>query len=312
MWYGRRMLRPEEIIDNLPVRQRHGFRALHAKGRLYKATFRPSREAAEMTSAAHMHEQAVEATVRLSNGSSDPDSRDNRLDLRGLAVTFWLPDGRRTDIVCQTAPYFPTRSPDVFLEFLRLSVPGPSQPVRLLAFGAAHPRAVRALLALRPATTPPVSYATCRYHGIHAFCWIGRNGREHYVRYSWRPDAGVATLWPWEAWRKGPDYLQEDMADRLRRGRTVVFTLELQVVPRDKAHDPMAVPQRGPTVSAGVLEITGLTDGDGLCGDTLVFDPMRVIDGIEPSYDPILHFRRKVYEVSASRRGASNRCPGQP
>ena len=38
--------------------------------------------------------------------------------------------------------------------------------------------------------------------------------------------------------------------------------------------------------------------------DIHVFDPMRVCDGIEPSDDPILHFRRKAYDVSARGRWA--------
>ena len=33
-------------------------------------------------------------------------------------------------------------------------------------------------------------------------------------------------------------------------------------------------------------------------GDIRVFDPMRICDGIEPSDDPILRFRPKVYDVS--------------
>ena len=34
----------------------------------------------------------------------------------------------------------------------------------------------------------------------------------------------------------------------------------------------------------------------------LVFDPTRVVDGIELSEDPILRFRRHAYAVSVERR----------
>jgi hypothetical protein len=36
--------------------------------------------------------------------------------------------------------------------------------------------------------------------------------------------------------------------------------------------------------------------------DIRVFDPMRLCEGIEPSADPILAFRPKVYDVSARGR----------
>jgi catalase len=34
-------------------------------------------------------------------------------------------------------------------------------------------------------------------------------------------------------------------------------------------------------------------------------DPMRLVDGIEPSGDPVLHYRPPVYDLSYSRRTAS-------
>ena len=34
----------------------------------------------------------------------------------------------------------------------------------------------------------------------------------------------------------------------------------------------------------------------------LVFDPVRVVDGIELTEDPILRFRHKAYAVSVERR----------
>ena len=38
--------------------------------------------------------------------------------------------------------------------------------------------------------------------------------------------------------------------------------------------------------------------------EPLVFDPMRLTDGIEPSDDPILAARPKAYSVSIERRCA--------
>jgi catalase len=38
----------------------------------------------------------------------------------------------------------------------------------------------------------------------------------------------------------------------------------------------------------------------------MIFDPMRLVDGIEPSDDPILQARPGAYSVSYRRRTASS------
>jgi catalase len=50
---------------------------------------------------------------------------------------------------------------------------------------------------------------------------------------------------------------------------------------------------------AGRLTLTEFTGRD--C-EPMIFDPGRVIDGIERSDDPILHARSDAYSVSFSRR----------
>jgi Catalase len=119
--YGLPMITPEQAVDAVNERfGRHpGYRALHAKGILCKGTFRATPEAASLTRAAHMQGGSAAVTVRLSNGSGDPRSPDYAPDVRGLATKFYLPDGSRTDIVAQTAPRFPARTPEGFIEFVR-------------------------------------------------------------------------------------------------------------------------------------------------------------------------------------------------
>src|SRR4051794_2160624 len=125
--YGLRGVSPEHAVDAANERfGRHaGRRALHAKGTLGKGTFTATPPAAAMTRAAHMRGEPVPATVRFSNGAGDPDEPDYVPDVRGLAVKLYLPDGARTDIVAQTAPRFPVRTPEAFVEFMRAMAPGP-------------------------------------------------------------------------------------------------------------------------------------------------------------------------------------------
>jgi catalase len=293
---------PEQATDaaNYVYGRHPGYRALHAKGTLLKGTFRATPEAAELTRAVHMQGQPVPVTARVSNGAGNPRIPDYAPDVRGLAVKFYLPDGSRTDIVAQTAPKFPVRTPKGFVELLRAGKPGLALAWQLPLFLARYPEAIPRLPANVAALRPPVSYATCNYYAIHAYRFIDGDGVLRYVRYTFRPDAEDKRLSPLTARRRGRDYLQED----IRRRLPVRFALELQLAELgDSVDDPTADwPRERRRVNAGTLELTALDTERESGDDVLVFDPSRVTSGIELSDDPILRFRPAAYSESIARR----------
>ena len=296
---------PEQAIDaaNQAFGRHPGSRALHAKGTLWKGTFTATPEAAQLTRAGHMQGAEIPVTVRISNGSGDPDDPDYAPDARGLATKFYLPDGSRADIVAVSSPRFPTSTPDGFVELLEAQSAGAAAALKLPLFFARNPSALRGLPANAPTLLPPSSYATIPYYGIHAFKWIDSSGAERYVRYTWEPQEKGPRLSPRAAKRRGRDYLQEDLRERVARA-PIRFDLEVQVAePGDPVNDPSAAwPKSRRSVRAGTLQITELETGREKEGDVLVFDPTRVTDGIELSDDPVLSFRNKAYSVSVARR----------
>src|SRR5439155_23744953 len=102
---------------------------------------------------------------------------------------------------------------------------------------------------------------------------------------------------------RGRDYLREELAERLGEG-PVAFELLLQVAAEeDPLEDPTSPwPDDRDLVLGGRLEITELVDDPEGAGHIDVFDPTRVVDGIELSDDPVLHARRAAYSVSAYKR----------
>jgi catalase len=297
----------DEAVDSLhETYGRHeGYRAVHSKGTVCKGTFTAAPEAARLTRAAHMQGEPVPVTTRFSNGAGDPATPDFVQDGRGMATKFYLGDGSRTDIVALNLPCFFVRTPEDFVKFTRASKrlpvinqPGPRFGLYLLTHREAL-RAVRAFLALKP----PASYARVRYNGLHAFRWVDADGGERYVRYSWLPEAGEATITTGEAKQAGPDYLREELLGRLDR-EPVRFRLQVQLAGEgDPLADPTAVwPEERETLAVGTLELTELETGRDTGGDILVFDPTRVTDGIELTDDPIPRFRSQAYSVSVERR----------
>jgi catalase len=291
-----------DAINEVSGGQHGGHRAAHARGTLCAGTFTPAAQAAELSGAAHFAEP-VRVTVRLSNGSGNPNAPDGeRTEGRGMAIKFYLPDGSTTDIVGLTLPCFFVRTPEDFVEFVRARKPDPDtgQPdmEKIGSFIGAHPETGAALQLILPTLSPPRSYATCAFNSIHSF----RLG-ERWARYRIEPEAGVEHVPEEQIEGLAPEYLQDDIRERMERG-PVRFSLHAVLAGEGDAVDDPTVPwpEERERVELGTLELTGLDTSREQDGDVLVFDPTRVTEGIEVSGDQILNFRPDAYAVSVFRR----------
>jgi catalase len=289
-----------------------GCRALHAKGALYRGRFTATTEAAALSRAPHLDGLAVPALFRFSNGSGNPTQGDGLPGVRGLAVKLTLPDGSTTDVSTQTARLFVSSTPDGFVDLLKAMRPGPTKPLRMAKYVATHPGLLGALPVVRDANRVPASYVTVEYHGLHAFRWVAADGSARFVRYHLHPVDGEEFLSGQAAKGKGPDFLLHELNHRLASG-PVLFYFRVQIAgPGDSTVDPSAPWRSTETVNVGTLEITGLDTEREHGDDIVVFDPMRVTDGIEPSDDPVLHFRTLAYSASVKLRTGVDRGPEAP
>ena len=286
----------EEVVDTInAISGTHeGHRAAHAKGTLLTGTFTPN--ASGLTTAAHMQDTPSRVTVRFSNGGGDPNIPDYAQEGRGMATKFYLPDGQKTDIVALSLPCFFVRTPEDFLSFTKARL----DPEKLMPdWLGAHPEALPAIQAALGAG-PPASYATVAYNSIHSFRWTDADGGSRFVRYRWEPEAGEQALTREDAKERGRDYLQEDI---VARGESAFRLLVVIAEESDPVDDPtVPFPDEREKVEVGRLVLTGPDTERERGDDILVFDPVRVIDGIELSGDPILRFRSDAYRVSVGRR----------
>lgn len=291
------MVEPEQAIDQInEIFGKHpGYRALHAKGAFYTGTFNATPRAAALSRAGHLQGEPVPIRVRWSNGGGNPKISDKAPDVRGMAVSFRLADGTATDLLGQTAPRFPVRTPEAFLAMAKAV----QKPYLMPLFLAKHLDAFPALLSTirSKATVPPYSYAEVTYYPVHAYKWVAADGTETWVRYRFTPCGGARP----EGTFSGADRLREEIAARLAAG-PVDYTLEVQQAQAgDDPDDPMAL-WTGEFFDAGTLTITGPDPSRETNGEIVVFDPTRIVDGIELSRDPILLYRPSAYSASAGRR----------
>jgi catalase len=296
----------EQVVDaiNAISGEHPGHRAAHAKGTLMAGTFTPA--GAGLTTAAHMSGEPVPVTLRFSNGSGNPGAADYAQEGRGMAIKFYLPDGSRTDVVTIDQPCFFARTPEDFLTFTRARKPDPEtgEPdmAKVGAWLGEHPEAVPAIQFFLT-SKPPESYVTRTYNSLHSFRWTDADGVSRWVRYRFEPELGERELEADEAKKRGRDYLQEDLAGR---GGAAFRMLVVIAEEGDPIDDPTAEwPAERERVEVGRLELSGPEEGREKDGDVLVFDPVRVTDGIETSDDPVLHFRSRAYRTSVERRTAA-------
>jgi catalase len=293
------MLEPEKMVDGITsvFGDHPGSRALHAKGAFYAGTFTATPWAAARCRAGHLTGDPVPVWVRWSNGAGNPGLPDKAPDVRGMAVSFRLPDGTATDLLAQTAPRFPVRTPEAFLALVKAG----GRPATLPLFLARHPGAIPAILAnaRAKALLSPYSYAEVTYYPIHAYRWVAPDGSESWVRYRFAPQGGREGRAAGDV--KGADRLRAEILARLA-AHPVRYTLEVQQAgPNDDPHDPMSV-WRGDWHDAGTIEVTAPDPAREQGGEVVVFDPARVVDGIGLSDDPILRYRSGAYAASVSRR----------
>jgi len=299
---------PEQIVDALNglFGVHPGARATHAKGVVLQGVFTPSASAASVSKAAHLQKQTapVPVTVRFSDSTGLPaiPDTDPGASPRGMALKFELPDGSQTDIVVHSFNGFPVATGaelrDLFLA-IRASNPGDPNPTALDTFLSTHPTAKAFVEAPKPA---PVSYATLAYFGVNTFKFTNADGSATFGRYQLQPAAGEQFVENEQVSKMGPDYLADEIRERIRRG-PATFILLLQVAGQgDKIDDPsVAWPDTRKKLELGTITITTSVADSQAAEKKLLFLPGALVPGIEAA-DPMIAVRSTAYTISLSRR----------
>jgi catalase len=298
---------PVALVDALNVLSHGphpGFRANHAKGIMIEGRFIPAATAAALSRAPHFAKPST-VVVRFSDGTGVPvlPDADPNASPHGMAIRFSLPGGISSDIVAISANGFPVATPEDFLAFLQAagkSGPEAPKPTPIESFLAAHPAALKFVTTPRP---PPASFATLAFYGVDAFKFTDSKGTARYARYQIIPAEGEHSLGAAEAKTAPADYLMAELPRRLTKG-PVAFTLWAQVAePGDSLVDPtIAWPEQRRRIRLGSLIMAKPAQDQAAAQRLIMFSPLNLTDGIEPSADPILLARPSAYGVSFSQR----------
>jgi catalase len=294
-----------QIVDamNKLFGKHPGFRANHAKGVVAEGSFKASPGAAALSRAALFNGSTVPVTVRFSDSTGIPNLPDGAgpANPHGMAIKFHLPGGSDTDMVINALKFFPVASGADFRDMLlalAASPPDAPKPTKFDQFVASHPRVPAALATV----ATPDSFADEEYHGVDAFVLVNKAGGRQAVRYLMVPEH-LVHLDRADAAKRAPDFLVDELPERLKHG-PVTFRLEAQLAaPGDSTKDPTQPwPAERKVVELGVLTIDKPVANSAEAQKALLFLPGQLIDGIEPSDDPLIDVRDGAYAESFSRR----------
>ena len=285
-----------------------GFRPAHAKGVMLTGTFTPAAEAASLSRAPHFAGKTP-VTVRFSNSTGVPLIPDNdpNASPRGLAVRFNLAEHVHTDIVSHSTDGFPTRTGQEFLEFLKAvasSDPKNLAGSPLEAFLGSHPAALAFVQVPKRA---PSSFARETYFGVTAMKFTNKDGVSRFGRYRIVPEAGNDHLDDAATAAKAPNYLFDEIAERIAKG-PVRFRVGVQLAEDGDVVDDATKhwPESRKVAELGTMELTALVADNEKEAQHIIFDPIPRVDGIEPSDDPLLELRAAIYLISGRQRRAAH------
>jgi catalase len=286
-----------------------GFRPAHAKGTMLTGTFIPSSQATTLSSAAHL-QKPTPVTVRFSNSTGIPVIPDNdpNASPHGLAIRFHLGEHVHTDIVSHSTDGFPARTGQEFLEFLRAvaasdpSKPGPS-PSPIEAFLGTHPAALAFVQAPKPA---PSSFAREIFFGVTAMHFTNQAGVSRFGRYRIVPEAGNDNLDDATAATRSPDYLFEEVAERIAKG-PITFRITVQLANDGDVVNDATIhwPEDRTILELGTMVLDQPVADNAHEQKQIIFDPIPRLEGIAPSDDPLLELRAAIYLISGRRRRAA-------
>ena len=282
-----------------------GHRRNHAKGVCFTGIFEANGAGSAVSRARMFASGQYPALGRFNLGTENPNAPDATVRVRGMGLQVSAPGGDVWRSAMIDAPVFPVSTPETFYALLLASAS--KAPNAMQDFAAAHPEI--AAFAEWAKTAPWTgSYAEDRFNGLNAFLFVDGSGTEHAVRWSLRPAAQPVPIPPDELAKRGPNHLEQEIADRVRGGPQR-WTMAVTIAnPGDPTADPTkAWPEDRRAIEVGTLIVQRIeAEADGPCRD-INFDPTILPNGIRTSDDPFPAARSSAYAKSYDLRTAEAR-----
>jgi catalase len=303
-WLSPGKLTPNRLVDAFapPSGPALGHRRNHAKGVCFTGVFEANGAGTGLSTAQVLAKGAYPVVGRFNLGTPDANAADAAVRVRGIGLLVSTPDGEEWRMALIDPPFFPVSTPQAFFENLMASASKDPDAMRKLA--EAHPEIV-AFGDWAKSAPWTGSYAEETYNSLNAFVFSDGAGARRAVRWSLVPAAQPVPVPPEELAKRGPNFLEQEIAERIQSG-PARWTMVVTVAnPGDPTADPSkAWPDHRRKVEVGTLTVQAIiAEPDGPCRD-INYDPTVLPNGMATSDDPFPAARSSAYRVSFDRRAA--------
>ncbi|MEN6670911.1 catalase [Psychrobacter sp. B38] len=303
-------------------------RVVHARGSAAHGYFELTESLAEYTTANILSETGKQTPVftRFSTVAGNKGSKDTPRDVRGFSTKFYTDEGN-WDLVANNMPIFFIQDAIKFPDLIHAVKPEPDRGFPQAAsahdtfwdFVSLSPETMHNVIWLMSDRALPRSFSMMEGFGIHTFRLLNKEGKSTFVRFHWKPVAGVQSLiWDEAVKISGadPDYNRRDLFEAIEAGDYPEWQLGVQLFTEEEADQfpfdhldaTKLIPEETvPVKIIGKMVLNRYPDNFFSETEQVAFCPSHVPPGIDFSNDPLLQGRLFSYlDTQLSRLGSPN------
>lgn len=303
-------------------------RVVHARGAAAHGYFELSKSLSKYTTAQVLCDTSLKTPVfvRFSTVAGSRGSADTARDVRGFAVKMYTQEGN-WDLVGNNIPVFFIQDAIKFPDLIHAVKPEPNNEIPQASsahdtfydFISLTPESMHMLMWVMSDRAIPRSFSTMEGFGVHTFRLINAKGVSTFVKFHWKPLAGVHSLVWDEAVKlagQDPDFHRRDLHDSIEKGNFFEWELGVQLLAeKDEMKfdfDILDATKLWPEDLIPVQRIGKMVlnrNPDNYFAETeqVAFMTSNVPPGIDFSNDPLLQGRNFSYnDTQLSRLGSPN------
>jgi catalase len=303
-------------------------RVVHARGYGAHGYFENYEPLTEITRADPFSEAGLRTPVfvRFSTVAGNKGSTDLARDVRGFATKFYTREGN-WDLVGNNIPVFFIQDAIKFPDIIHAVKAEPDRgfPQAQSAhdnfwdFVSLLPESAHMLMWVMSDRAIPRSFRFMEGFGVHTFRLVNAEGRSTFVKFHWKPKAGLQSVVWNEALKisgADPDFHRRDLWDAITGGDFPEWELGLQLFDDDFADrfafdvlDPTKIiPEEAvPVRRVGRLVLDRMPENFFAETEQVAFCTQNIIPGIDFTNDPLLQGRNFSYlDTQLKRLGSPN------
>lgn len=303
-------------------------RVVHARGSGAHGFFECYEAQSSLTQASFLAQKGKRTPVfvRFSTVAGSRGSADTARDVRGFSTKFYTDDGN-FDLVGNNMPVFFIQDGIKFPDLVHAVKPEPHNEIPQASsahdtfwdFVSLTPESTHMLMWIMSDRAIPRSFAHMEGFGVHTFRLINAKRISHFVKFHWKPMAGIHSLVWDESLKligKDPDFHRRSLFESIEEGNFPEWELGVQVIAEkdemkfdfDLLDPTKLVPEElVPVQKIGRMVLNRNPDNFFAETEQVAFCVSNLVPGIDVTNDPLMQARLFSYlDTQLTRLGGPN------